>query len=466
MKANRSRVCLTHVLFIALLALALPLAAVAATRPNVVVLLADDLGLKDIGCYGGPVKTPALDGLAARGVRFTDFYSGAPVCSPSRAVLLTGRHHIRAGVYSWINDRTQNSHLLEREVTLAEVLKGAGYATAHIGKWHLGLPTPERRKPAPDRHGFDYWFATWNNAVPSHHNPDNFLRNGQPVGELKGYSCQIVVDEAISWLDRQRPRDRPFFLNVWFHEPHSPLAAPPELVASYGRPDDRGALYSATIDNTDRAIARLLARLAEIAPPDETLILYASDNGSYRPDRVGGLRGQKGTAWEGGIRVPGILSWPGVLPAGRVEATPAGVVDILPTICGLLGLEPPRGVHLDGSDLTPLLRSPAGPAFARHQPLFWFHQRSRPIVALRDGRWSLVAEPDYELSTDNNFDEAWIPAIRSGGYHNWQLFDLERDPKQQHDLAETEPAVLARLRARLLAINASIMADGTDWHRQ
>ena len=139
----------------------------AAKLPNVVVLLADDLGYQDIGCYDGPVKTPALDQLASSGTRFTDFYSGCAVCSPSRAVLLTGRHHIRAGVYSWIHDASQNSHLLERETTLAEILKEAGYATAHIGKWHLGLPTAERDKPTPSDHGFDYWFATWNNAEPA-----------------------------------------------------------------------------------------------------------------------------------------------------------------------------------------------------------------------------------------------------------------------------------------------------------
>jgi len=127
-------------------------------RPNIVVLLADDLGFKDIGCYGGPVKTPVIDRLAAKGVRFTDFYSGAAVCSPSRATLLTGRQHLRTGIYSWIHDYEQNSHLLEREVTLAKVLKRHGYETVHLGKWHLGLPTRERNKPTPSQHGFDYWF--------------------------------------------------------------------------------------------------------------------------------------------------------------------------------------------------------------------------------------------------------------------------------------------------------------------
>ncbi len=455
----------TIALFSALLLLGhAHLQAAAPPRPNVVVLLADDLGYKDIGCYGGPVKTPALDSLAARGVRFTDFYSGCAVCSPSRATLLTGRHHIRTGVYSWISDTSQRSHLLEREVTLAEVLKQTGYATAHVGKWHLGLPTPERRKPTPADHGFDYWFATSNNADPSHHNPDNFIRNGDPAGEIQGYSCQIVVDEAIAWLDRHRAKGRPFFLNVWFHEPHAPIAAPEEIVSDYGGAKDSAAIYSGTIDNTDRAITRLLARLAQIARPEDTLIFYASDNGSYRKDRVGTLRGQKGTNWEGGIRVPGIACWPGTIPAGRIERTPAGVIDILPTVCGLLAIAPRAKVHLDGSDLSPLLRPAPGQIFQRHQPLFWHLQRSRPIVALRDGRYSLLAEPDYELSTDNMFQEAWIPLIKAGGYENYQLFDLEADPSQTQDLAPLQPEVVTRMKARLLEINASIMADGADWH--
>lgn len=441
----------------------LAFAASVQARPNVVMLLADDLGYKDIGCYDGPVKTPNIDSLAATGTRFSDFYSGCAVCSPSRAVLLTGRHHIRAGVYSWIHDETQRSHLLEREVTLAEVLKKAGYATAHVGKWHLGLPSENRDKPTPDKHGFDYWFATSNNALPSHRNPNNFIRNGKAVGEIKGYSCQIVVDEAITWLDKHRDPDAPFFLNVWFHEPHAKVAAPDELVSIYGKLKDRGAIYSGTIDNTDRAIGRLLAKLKEVADPKNTLIIYGSDNGSYRDDRTGGLRGKKGMNWEGGIRVPGIFNWPGVISENRVESAPAGLTDILPTVCGLLNLEKPKGVHLDGSDLSPLLKGEKD-KFKRHQPLFWHLQKARPIVAMRDGDYSLVAMPDFEISESNMFLEEWIPTIKSGGYKEYQLFNLKDDPAQETDLATTKPELLEELKKKLLKINASIMADGHDWH--
>ena len=447
-----------------LLSLALTLLSSAgAQRPNVVVLLADDLGFQDIGCYGGPVKTPALDALAREGTRFSDFYSGCAVCSPSRATLLTGRNHIRTGVYSWIHDATQRSHLLEREHTLAEILKANGYETAHVGKWHLGLPNEKFEKPTPDRHGFDHWFATWNNAEPSHRNPNNFIRNGEKVGKIEGYSAQIVVDEAIRWLNSRRTEETPFFLNVWFHEPHAPIAAPNNIVECYGKPTDKAAIYSGTIDNTDRAIARLLAKLREIDKAENTLIVYASDNGSYREDRTGGLRGKKGSNWDGGIRVPGIFVWPGTIHSDRVIKEPGGLVDVLPTVCSLLGVNPDPQRHLDGADLSPFLTNKDS-SFRRNQPLFWHLQRSKPIVAMRDGRYSMTAERDYELSKNNMFREEWIPLIKAGGYKNFQLFDLIDDPQQSKDISAEKPEVARRLKNALMRINASIMNDAVDWH--
>ncbi|MEE2642004.1 MAG: sulfatase-like hydrolase/transferase [Planctomycetota bacterium] len=433
-------------------------------RPNIVVLLADDLGFRDIGCYGGPVRTPTLDGLAKKGTRFTDFYSGCAVCSPSRATLLTGRHHIRAGVYSWIHDASQASHLLEREITLAEILKSHGYRTAHIGKWHLGLPTKTREKPTPDQHGFDDWFATWNNAEPSHRNPRNFIRNGRPVGEIKGYSCQIVVDEAIEWLGKHKNAgdDPPFFLNLWFHEPHAPIAAPKQIVSGYGDSSDKSAVYSGTIENTDRAIGRLLGWLRENYPPQETLIFYGSDNGSYREDRTGGLRGRKGANWEGGIRVPGIYCWPGKIATDQVTSVPSGLVDLLPTLCGLLEIEPPK-VHLDGTDVSRLLLGKSR-TVKRQQPLFWHLQRSIPVVAMRDGNYSLVARRDYQLPSTNLFREDWIPIIKSGTYKDFELYDLSVDRGQTRNLAGQRPELLESMKKKLLEINRSVMDDGADWH--
>ena len=452
----------------------LSLSALSASQPNVVILLADDMGSGDLGCYGGPVKTPNIDSLAKQGSRFSTFYSGCAVCSPSRAVLMTGRQHIRAGVYNWIYDQTQNSHLLEREVTLAEILKKAGYETAHFGKWHLGLPMGDRDKPTPSNHGFDYWFATANNAEPSHHNPVNFVRNGSPVGEIQGYSCQIVADEAIQWLDTVRKGDAPFFLNVWFHEPHQKIAAPDALVDQQTGPahttglaaaqENTARLYSATIANEDLAVGRLLRKLEEIAPREDTLIIYASDNGSYLQNRNSGLRGQKGVNWEGGLRVPGIFSWPGTIYEGKIVKTPGGLVDVLPTVCSLLDLPPPKDRHLDGADLAPLLMGKYKD-FKRDQPFFWFLRRSKPIVALRDGKYSLVGYRDNpDLSANNMLDETWIPLMKNLGFIDYELYDLQQDPNQSTNIAAEKPEIAERLKKKLLEINAGVMAEGVDWH--
>lgn len=461
---------------VSLLPVSLGLFAQESERPNVVILLADDLGSSDVGSYGGPVQTPAIDSLASGGARFKTFYSGCTVCSPSRATLMTGRQHIRTGVYNWIYDQTQKSHLREREITIAEILKDAGYATAHVGKWHLGLPFEghDNYKPTPADHGFDYWFATANNAEPSHHNPVNFIRNGKALGKMEGYACQIVADEAIEWLENDRPADTPFFLNVWFHEPHQKIAAPEAIVAKYqgeeqsvGLPESQAkiaGLYSATIDNMDQAISRLLAKLEEIAPKEDTLIIFASDNGSYLRNRNSGLRGQKGVNWEGGIRVPGIFYWPGKISAGKTIETPGGLVDALPTLCDLLSLDPPENRHLDGTSLAPLLLGKPR-EFYRTQPFYWHVHRSTPIVAIRDGDYSLIAYRDNEdLPLTNRTEEAWIPLIKEGGYQGYELYDLSKDPKQTTNLASRYPEKLQELKGKLLKINASVMADGYDWH--
>ena len=487
----------------------------AERPPNVVVLLADDLGWKDIGCYGGPVQTPALDKLASEGMRFTHFYSGAAVCSPSRAVLLTGRNNLRASIYSWINDQDQRSHLPVNETTLAEVLKSNGFDTAHFGKWHLGMPTTRQPdKPTPSEHGFDYWFATANNAQPSHRNPRNFVRNGKPVGELKGYACDLVVEDAIQWLDSRNETERPFFLNVWFHEPHAPLAAPPDLIETYGQTSDPAAIYSATIANTDQAIARLIKKLREIDAPENTLIIYASDNGSYRSDRVGDLRGTKGSNYQGGVRVPGIFYWPGHIARGAVTDTPAGLVDLLQTVCGLAKIAPPER-PLDGTDLSPVLRQKSA-RIQRKQPLFWALPLAGPAFAIREDQYAMVAHREGPIPKDrealtqikrrieevlrskgifeketrsstfekqlfegfsdrdaerlrgqfirlNQFHEAWIPTLRKADLVGFELYDLEADPEQKVDLSARLPLVHARLKKTLQKLVESAYRDAHDW---
>ncbi|MBP90525.1 MAG: hypothetical protein CMJ64_28090 [Planctomycetaceae bacterium] len=507
---------LIYPLFCSYLYLVLLATAAAGQRPNVVVLLADDLGSKDIGCDGGPVKTPALDGLAAKGVRFTDFHSGAPVCSPARATLLTGRHHLRTGVYTVIQDHIHNMNLRKSEVTIAELLKANGYDTVHLGKWHLGTPFRGMKKPWIDEHGFDYWFATDLNAAPSHRNPNNFWRNRERVGELKGYDCQLVVDEAITWLGEKRDAEKPFFLNIWFHEPHAPLAAPDEIISQYGELNDPAAIYSGTIDNTDRAIARLLKKLEQIDSLENTIIIYTSDHGSYRHERNGELRGGKGSLLEGGTRTPGIIHWPRGIKGGRVEDTPAGAIDLLPTICGLIGIEKPESVHLDGTDLSSLLTGHPSD-FKRHQPLTWHSPTSQPIVVIREGKYSLVGYRKIEYPKDqetirsvmdemnvilekqhgrkltraelwhkaynseiktpewnrlrgkfvtlNTFQEAWIPLIKegSGGISKFELYNLSIDPNQKQNIAERLPEVTNRLKEQVLAINADVLKEAPEW---
>ena len=478
-------------------------------QPNVVILLADDLGSKDLGCYGGPVKTPVLDELAAKGVRFTDFHAGAAVCSPSRATLLTGRQNLRTGIYGVLQDHWHNMHLLEREVTIAEVLQQAGYGTAHFGKWHIGMTSGKRQKPSPTEHGFDYWFGLSNGASPSHKDPVNFMRNGKRVGPLKGYSCQLVVDEAIHWLETKERSDQPFFMNIWFNEPHHKLAAPDEIVSIYGELKDEAAIYSATVDNTDRAIGRLVAKLKETGQLENTLIIYSSDHGSYRPDRNGGMNGNKGSNFQGGLRSPGIFFWPDGFRGGRVEGTPSGSVDLLPTICGLAGIDQPNGVHLDGADLSPLLIEKG--TFERTQPLLWLSPSSGHLATLREGNYTLMGYRGYQLPSDQarknelmremagmagidpstpnlgsrvsnttfsspeynrlknefvrlrTFQEAWIPTIKAGGFSRFALYDLSTDPLQKKDISKQRPEVTAHLKEKLLTLYKDVMADAPDW---
>ena len=481
-----------------------------AKQPNVVLLLADDLGSQDLGCYGGPVKTPTLDKLAAKGVKFTDFHAGAAICSPSRATLLTGRQHLRTGIYGVLQDPLHNAHLLKREVTIAEMLQQAGYETAHFGKWHIGMTSGKRKKPSIKEHGFDYWFGLSNGAHPSHKNPVNFRRNGKPVGPLKGYSCQLVIDDAIRWLKQRNQPDQPFFMNIWFNEPHAKLAAPDDIVSLYGSLKDEAAIYSATVDNTDRAIGRLVAKLKQTGKLDNTLIIYSSDHGSYRSDRNGGLKGNKGSNFQGGLRSPGIFFWPRGFRGGRVENTPSGSVDLLPTICGLVGIEKPAGVHLDGTDLSPLLLEKG--TFKRSQPLFWLAPSSGHLATLREGRYTLMGYRGYQLPFDRvkynailrkmanlagidsspknlqsrvsnttfsspefnrlrgekvrlqTFQESWIPIIKTGGFSQFALYDLNADPLQKKDISRQRPEVTRQLREKLLALYKDVMADAPDWH--
>ena len=458
----------------------------AKSRPNFLVILCDDLGWGDLASYGHPhIQTPNLDRMAKEGVRFTSCYSAAPVCSPSRAGLLTGRSPNRAGLYDFIPDIALRSagqesrhlvHLRAEEATLPRLLKQAGYATAMSGKWHCSMfNNPAQAQPGDT--GFDYWFATQNNAAPSHENPDNYVRNGQPVGPLEGYSCRLAAREAIGWLERQRAQkpDQPFFLYVAFHEPHEPVASPPELVVKYrgkARNDDE-AQYFANVENMDHAAGELLAALDRLKLAENTLVFFSSDNGPETLNRYpaarrsygspGPLRGMKLWTTEGGFRVPGILRWPGKVKAGQVSEEPVSSLDLLPTFCALAGVKVPNGLKLDGADLQPAF---TGGAVPRTQPLFWvyFNALNQQRVALRDGPWKLLARLDGgDMPRIANVTESTASRVRQAKLTDFSLYKLTDDIGEACDLTAQEPERLKELSAKLEKLYRELTATMHIW---
>lgn len=448
-------------IFCILLLISVPFAVAQNEKPNIVILFADDMGYADPSCYGSNENnTPALDKLAAEGMKFTDFYAGSAVCSPSRASLLTGRFAVRAGIYSWVSQRAPHKmHLHDNEVTIAELLKQQGYATAHIGKWHLGFDLEEGSgpRPTPGEQGFDYWMATINNARPSHHNPKNFVRNGKALGVIEGYSSHIVVEEAGKWLENHRNPEQPFFLNLWFHEPHQKVAAPEVLTKKHENTDLPE--YYGSIENMDLAISQFLTKLEEIGEDDNTFIVFMSDNGSYRWSSNGPFKAGKTKLWEGGIRVPGIIKWPEKIAPGSQEVTPAGVFDILPTLTEISGAKLPDKT-IDGVSLVPLFR---GDPLRRQKPLYWFYSPSRPAVAIREGDWNMVADPVMDIPTDNMFQEEWIGMVKETGFTNFQLYNLRKDPGQQNNLAEENPQKFREMKDKLLKLHKDVVAEAIDW---
>ncbi|MEM1068830.1 MAG: sulfatase-like hydrolase/transferase, partial [Planctomycetota bacterium] len=368
MREDCMRVALVLLVFVLL-----PGISEASDKPNFVLILLDDSGWTDFGCYGSRIQTPNIDGFASQGMRFTDCHSAAPNCSPSRAGLLTGRTPSRVGIYSYL-PTNHVMHLRSEEVLLPEILKSAGYRTGHFGKWHLSRLQTDQ--PQPSDQGFEYSLGTDNNASPSHFNPTNFVRNGERVGEMKGYSCQIVVDETISWLDRieAQKKQESFFTCVWFHEPHTPIASPPELISKYQKKypelNKKQATYFANIENVDRAVGKLIAALEERGLADDTVVFLTSDNGPLNAFSNEGLRGKKSHVWEGGHRVPGIFRWPGKIEAGSECSVPISGVDFLPTVLDLAGIELPENLTIDGASVAPLVLG-REEQFKREKPLYW-----------------------------------------------------------------------------------------------
>lgn len=425
------------------------------TPTNVLIFLADDLGYGDLGCFGHPIiQSPNLDAFAKQGARLTQCYAGSAVCSPSRSALLTGRTPYRNGVYTWLAEKSE-AHLRTSEITLPALLKKAGFATCHSGKWHLNGRFNDPSQPQPGDHGYDWWMATQNNAAPSHENPVNFVRNSQPLGQLQGYSAPLVVDEAIHWLREKRDPAKPFFLSVWTHEPHYPIKSDPKYKALYPLlNDDVQREHHANVTQMDAAFGTLMSTLRELHLEENTFVFFTSDNGPEgdgvkSPGRgsSGGLRGRKRDLHEGGIRVPGIARWPGKIPANSTVSAPVIGSDLLPTVLALTGTDSSTlGKRtLDGVNVLPLLQTTAQ-SVERPQPLFWrLDMAPNAKIALRVGDLKILADPKGS---------------------EFELYDLAQDPKETTDLKDQRPQDFQKLKAQLLSQNAAIESEGPDWWKR
>lgn len=427
----------------------------AADKPNFIVFLADDLGWGDLGCYGHPkIQTPNLDKFASEGVRFTQAYAACGVCSPSRSSILTGRTPYRNGVWRWLPVGSP-AHLRESEITIPETLRPLGYQTMHSGKWHLNGYFNSTDQPQPDDHGYDWWFATQNNAAPSHKDPINFVRNRKEVGPLKGFSAPLVAEEASAWLKTHRDPKQPFFITVWTHEPHLPIESDPEFQRLYSDIDNPGVRqHHGNVTQLDHAFGSLMKTVDELGLRDNTFVIFTSDNGPegsgkgnlQKPDSqqnrtwgsTGGLRGRKRDSHEGGIRVPGIVRWPGKVRPGTVSDVPIIGSDIFTTVLEIAGAPVPTDRTIDGVNLLPAC---GGDPLQRPVPLFWRTHIAPPAshAAMRIGDWKIIA--DQKLET-------------------FQLYSIVKDWKEEHDLAAEMPEKLAEMKTKFLEVWEGVEQEG------
>ena len=421
------------------------------SRPNIILFMTDDQGWGDLGCYGHPhIQTPHLDHFAREGMLLTDCHASSTVCSPSRAGMLTGRTPYRNGMYTIYMPGRPFPYLRTDERTLPAILKEHGYATCHVGKWHLGhLDNPEH--PRPDQHGYDHWFGTTNNASPSHINPTNFIRNGEKVGEIVGNSAGIIVDEAIKWLESKNP-GQPFFITVWTHEPHTPIGTNPEFSNLYNEQlPEKLRNYYGNITQIDAAFGTLMAHLDANYLTENTFVLFTSDNGpAWDPEltqlgSTGGHRGGKAWMYEGGHRVPGLVRWPNAIPAGSVSHQPITGNDYFPTLLTALDIPLPEDRTLDGIDVLPILKGDTDTV--KQRAMYWRYDGSDNDlkIAYREG--------DYILLADHIIDRC-------------EMYNLATDWQQRENLVYQEFDRFAEMKERLLEHHRAVEADGPDWWKQ
>lgn len=441
--------------------------AAAAERPNIVLVLADDLGYGDLACFGATdVKSPNLDQFAAEGLRFTACYAGHPNCSPSRTALMTGRTPTRVGVRDWIPEDAP-VHVRRKEIMIAKLLQESGYATCHVGKWHMNGEFNQPTQPQPNDHGFDHWFSTQNNAYPNHRNPDNFVRNGTALGKLEGYAAHLVADEALRWLDA-RDKAKPFFLYVCFHEPHEPIASDAKYTALYPHDDPAYSAHHGNITQMDDAFGRVMKKLDELNLRENTLVLFTSDNGpaitaQHPYGSSGPLRDKKGSVWEGGIRVPGILRWPGKAKPGTTSDEPISHVDFLPTACAITGLQAPQDRMIDGASWLPVLE---GGKVERKTPLYWHFNRAAgdPKIAMIADGWKILATLDKNPPPrGNDITEEGEREFKEARLKDFMLYNLRADIAEKNDLAASETSKLDELKRLLEAKYAEVQAESPMW---
>ena len=439
----------------------LGLAADNERRPNIILLLADDLGHGDLSCFGSPaVKTPHLDKLATQGMKFNRFYAASAVCSPTRASVLTGRYPLRFGITKHFNDR--NKWLPESATTVAELLKGAGYSTAHIGKWHLGgLHVNEQgerldNQPGPRQHGFDFYQTQieqqplrgrmGGNRTLFRQGGTVLMRNGQKINDEDPYYAKHFTDAngdyATELIKKMSAAGKPFFINLWWLVPHKPYEPAPEPhwsdTAADGISNDQRCFRS-MMQHMDAKVGQVLKTLDELGIADNTIVLFTSDNGAAFEGFIGDLKGGKTDLHDGGLRVPMIVRWPAAIAAGNESDSFGHTNDLLPTFCEAAGVELPANLQLDGVSLLPHLKGKDPPSEDARGTVFWqldlyrklqrHYPKPKPFateVAMR-GKWKLLALGGKPV----------------------ELFDIEADPNEQQNVISENPDLVASLANQL-----------------
>ncbi|MDM8009103.1 MAG: arylsulfatase [Phycisphaerae bacterium] len=403
-------------------------AAFGVDRPNIIYIMADDMGYGDLGCYGQKlIKTPNIDQLAAEGMRFTQFYSGCTVCAPARCCLMTGLH---TG-HSWVRDNKsairERVPLRPEDFTVAELLKKAGYATGITGKWGLGEPDTTG---VPNKQGFDYWFGYLNQAHAHSYYPDYLWRNqekytleGNLNGQRKQYSHDLFTQEALSFVERNK--DKSFFLYLAYTIPHGKLEVPSDAPYSDRDWPQPCRNYAAMIARQDADIGKLMKLIKDLGLDEKTIVFFCSDNGAPGGNGVlkhfnsnGPLRGTKGQLYEGGIRVPMIARWPGKIKAGTVSDQVWAMWDFLPTAAEAAGVAPPE--KIDGISMLPAL---LGKPQKQHEFMYWEFSQARLVQAVRTGDWKAIKHKGGKL----------------------ELYDLRSDIGEKNDIAAKHPEIVVRI---------------------